>query len=197
MTFVLASNNSGKLEEMRKILSTLGVEVMSQSQAGFDFEVDETGTTFEENALLKARAACEATGMAAISDDSGLEVDALGGEPGVYSKRYGGGGLTDSELCELIVKNMQGLEPRTARFVSSVACVFPNGDTILARGVCNGEILDGPRGTGGFGYDPVFGVDGTGKSMAELSLEEKNEVSHRGNALRDFMIKLKDYLEKR
>lgn len=193
MKFVIASNNKGKIAEIRAILQDMGLDAWTQTEAGVDVDVDETGVTFAENALLKARAVCVTSGLPAIADDSGLMVDALGGEPGVYSKRYGGG-LTDPELCERIVKNMEGKEPRDAQFVSSIACVFPNGDLITAEGICRGEILDEPRGAGGFGYDPVFLVHGTGKSMAELTLEEKNAVSHRGNALRNFADRLKTYL---
>ena len=194
MTFVIASNNRDKILEMREILGAFGLELLSQAEAGVALEVEETGVTFAENALLKAHGVSVATGMPAIADDSGLMVDALGGEPGVYSKRYGGGGLTDAQLCEQIVKNMRGREPRSAQFVSSIACVFPNGDLITAEGICHGKILDAPRGVGGFGYDPVFFVDSAGGSMAELTFAEKNAVSHRGNALRDFAEKLKTYL---
>lgn len=196
MTFVLASNNKDKLKEMRAILSELGLAVVSQEEAGISLNVEETGGTFYDNARLKAEAAMKASGLPAIADDSGLMADALNGEPGVRSKRYGGEGLTDEERYTLLLRNMEFKEHRTAKFVSSIVCVFPNGDTVSAEGECEGSILYEPRGNGGFGYDPVFLVAGTGKSMAELTPQEKNSVSHRGKALRAFEPKLRDYLKK-
>lgn len=194
MRFILASNNSGKLKEMRALLAGVGAEVVSQSEAGLALEAEETGVTFEENALIKARAACEALGEAAIADDSGLVVDALGGAPGVYSARYGGEDCeSDADRVALLLRNLTGEERRTARFVSCIACVFPNGDLLTARGECEGEIGFEPQGTGGFGYDPVFVFPETGKTMAELMPEEKNAVSHRGAALRQFEQKLREY----
>ena len=194
MKFVLASNNQKKLKEMRAILSELGYEVLSQSEAGLHFEVEETGVTFAENAMLKANAAVKALGMPAIADDSGLEVEALFGAPGVYSARYGGEGLTDEDRLALLLKNMKQTEHRKAKFVSSIACIFPNGDIILSKGECYGEILREPKGEGGFGYDPVFYMPECGMTMAELSAEEKNKVSHRGIALRQFKTKLEKYV---
>jgi len=135
MRFVLASNNQKKLKEMKTILSQFGIEVLSQKEAGLDFEVEETGTTFAENAMLKADAACKASGLPAVSDDSGLVVEALGGEPGVYSARYGGDKCTsDTERYELLLKNMEGKEQRGAKFVSSIACVFPNENFVSISG---------------------------------------------------------------
>lgn len=192
MRYILASNNKGKLKELKAILSDFGAEVVSQAEAGLSFEAEETGTTFEENALIKARAACEALTEPAIADDSGLVVESLGGAPGVYSARYGGC-TTDEERVCLLLKNLEGIENRTAKFVSCIACVFPNGDAITARGECEGKITAKPRGEGGFGYDPVFEIPVTGKTMAELSPEEKNAVSHRGKALRIFEMKLREY----
>ena len=196
MRFVLASNNKKKLVEMREILGELGIEVLSQSEAGIATEPDETGTTFEENSIIKAAAACEASGLPALADDSGLVVDALGGQPGVYSARYGGEGLDDRQRYELLLKNMENIKDRTARFVSCVSAVFPNGDKITAEGTCEGEIMYAPAGDGGFGYDPVFFSKDMGKSMAELTHEEKNSISHRGNAMRKFAPLLREYLEK-
>lgn len=193
MKFVLASNNKGKLLEMRALLEQMGHEVITQQEAGFTGEVEETGATFYENALLKARAVMEATGLPAIADDSGLMVDALGGRPGVYSKRYGGEGLRDEERNARLLSEMERQEHRSARFVSTIVCAFPDGTILSAEGVCRGEILRAPRGTGGFGYDPVFLVEGTGKSMAELTLEEKNALSHRGQALRLFEKRLREF----
>ncbi|MCL2408538.1 MAG: XTP/dITP diphosphatase [Oscillospiraceae bacterium] len=193
MKFVLATANKSKIREMREILAELSIEVVSQAEVGLALEVEETGTTFMENALLKAEAVCKASGLPAIADDSGIVVDALGGAPGVYSSEYGGEGLTDSERAALLLKNMEKSEQRTAKFVSIIVCVFPDGEILSAEGECQGEILHEPRGSGGFGYDPVFLVTGTGKSMAELSLEEKNAVSHRGVAIRELV----SLLEKR
>ena len=192
MRYILASNNKGKLREMKAILAETGAEVVSQSEAGAHFEAEETGETFEENALIKARAACAALGEPAIADDSGLCVDALGGAPGVYSARYGGC-RTDPDRIALLLKNLGDEKNRSAKFVSCIACVFPNGDVLTARGECPGTITSVPRGDGGFGYDPVFELPGTGKTMSELTEEEKNAVSHRGRALKQFQEKLREY----
>lgn len=195
MRFVLASNNKKKLIEMREILGELGIEVMSQAEAGIESSPEETGTTFRENSLIKAEAACKASGLPALADDSGLVVDALDGAPGVYSARYGGEGLDDRQRYELLLNNMENMENRSARFVSCVCAVFPNGDSIAAEGTCEGKILYEPLGTGGFGYDPIFYSDIMGKAMAELTHEEKNSISHRGNAMRKFAPLLREYLK--
>ncbi len=188
MKAVLASQNQKKLQELKQILSAQGVEVLLQSEVGVDLTVEETGTTFEENARLKARAVCRETGMIALADDSGLEVAALSGAPGVYSARYGGEGLDDEGRWRLLLQNMEGKEDRRCRFVSVICAAFPDGREILTRGTCEGQLLHAPRGTGGFGYDPVFFLPDRGKSMAELGAEEKNQLSHRGAALRAFQI---------
>lgn len=194
MRFVLASNNKKKLTELREILSDIGAEILSQREAGLELEVEETGTTFEENSKLKALAACDLLNLPAIADDSGLCVDALGGAPGVYSARYGGDACeNDTQRYEYLLKNLEGAADRTARFVSVITCVFPNGDTITSRGECEGQILTEPKGAGGFGYDPVFLPDGCLKTMAEQTADEKNAISHRGKALREFKIKLREY----
>lgn len=194
MKLVLASKNQKKLAEMSEILRHLGVEVILQSEAGVDVDVEETGTTFEENSLLKARAVMEASGMAAIADDSGLCVDALNGAPGVYSARYGGPELDDVGRYRLLLENMRGQMPRTARFVSVITCCFPNGDVLTARGECEGTVAFAPQGEGGFGYDPVFFLPGLRKTFAQLTPEEKNAVSHRGKALEQFQKTLESYL---
>jgi len=191
---VLASKNPHKLKELGDILSELGVEVLLESEAGVDVEVEETGTTFEENALLKARAVCEASGLPAVADDSGLCVDALNGAPGVYSARYGGEGLSDTDRYRLLLENMRGQLDRRCRFVSAICCAFPNGDTVTARGECAGTLAYAPKGADGFGYDPVFFVPGLKKTFAELTPQEKNAVSHRGAALREFKVELENYL---
>ncbi len=194
MKMILASNNKGKLREMRELLSGLGIEVLSQREAGFDIEVEETGTTFEENSYLKASAITAMSGLPAVADDSGLMVDYLGGEPGVYSARYTGNHEdSDIDRYMFLLKKMEGVEDRRAKFVSAVCCTFPNGDIIRTRGECHGNILHAPVGEHGFGYDPIFGPDGQKGSMAELTDEEKNAISHRGKAVREFIEKLRDY----
>ena len=194
MKMVLASKNAHKLVEMRDILSQLGVEVILESEAGVDVDVEETGTTFEENAFLKAHAVCEASGLPAIADDSGLCVDALNGAPGVYSARYGGAGLDDAGRYRLLLENMRGQLDRRCRFVSAICCCFPNGDRVEARGECAGTLAYAPKGADGFGYDPIFFVPGLKKTFAELSPAEKNAISHRGNALKKFQTELENYL---
>ena len=194
MKLVLASKNQKKLAEMNRILTRLGVEVCSEAEAGVDLEVEETGTTFEENSLLKARAVMEASGLPAIADDSGLCVDCLNGAPGVYSARYGGEELTDEGRYRMLLENMRGQMTRTAKFVSVITCCFPNGDVLTARGECPGTIAYAPMGEGGFGYDPVFFVPELKKTFAQLTAGEKNAISHRGKALEAFKVKLEEYL---
>ena len=175
-TFILASNNKKKLTELQTILNELGMDVISQGEAGLSIEVEETGTTFEENSMLKALGACDLVNKPCIADDSGLCVDALNGEPGVYSARYGGDeSMSDTDRYELLLKNMEGITDRTARFVSVITCVFPNGHSIQCRGECEGEILYAPRGEVGFGYDPIFLPAGFDKSMAEHMAETRRK----------------------
>ncbi len=183
--FVLASHNEGKLREMREILEELHIRVLSQKEAGVDVEPEETGSTFEENACIKARAVMEACGLPAVADDSGIMVDALGGAPGVYSARYGGGhDRSDADRNAFLLKNLENEEHRGAKYVSVIAVAYPDGRLITARGECYGEIAREERGKGGFGYDPLFRLP-DGRHMAELSSEEKNRISHRGKALRE------------
>ena len=195
MKMVLASKNPKKMKEMNEILSGMGVEVCLQSDVGIDIDVEETGTTFEENSLLKARAVMEASGLPAIADDSGLCVDALNGAPGVYSARYGGEGLDDTGRYRLLLANMPRGAARTAKFVSVITCCFPGGEVLTARGECPGTIAFAPMGEGGFGYDPVFFLPKLKKTFAQLSAEEKNAISHRGRALEAFQAKLEAYLK--
>lgn len=194
MKLILASNNKKKLRELREILSDMDVELFSQREAGCDFEVEETGTTFDDNAYLKAKAVADATGIAAVADDSGLMVEALNGEPGVYSARYAPGGhdASDKEKYEYLLSKLGNEEHRVAKFVSSICCILPDGRIIRTEGECLGEILREPEGEGGFGYDPVFKPQGYDKSMAELGTEVKNRISHRANALREFKKKLRE-----
>ena len=196
MKLVLASKNAHKLVEMKDILSQLGMEVVLESDVGVDVDVEETGATFEENAYLKAHAVMEASGLPAIADDSGLCVDALNGAPGVYSARYGGPGLDDAGRYKLLLENMRGQLDRRCKFVSAICCCFPNGDRVEVRGECAGTLAYAPKGADGFGYDPIFFVPGLKKTFAELSPEEKNAISHRGNALKAFREKLETYLKK-
>jgi len=186
MKYVLATDNPGKIQEMREILPKLGIEFLTRSDAGIHVEVEETGTTFMENALLKANAICALSGLPSIADDSGLMADALDGAPGVYTSSFGGNGLTDGERCEYLLERLKNAETRRARFVCTIVCAYPDGGTISAQGECCGRIADAPAGSGGFGYDPVFIADGYDRTMAELSPEEKNALSHRGEALRSF-----------
>ena len=192
MRLILASNNANKLKEFRSLVADLDIELLSQREAGCDFEVEETGTTFEENAYLKASAVTAATGIAAVADDSGLCVDALNGEPGIYSARYGlGHAASDQERYRYLLQKMEGVENRSARFVCCICCTFPDGSVIRSRGECEGEIMIAPKGHNGFGYDPVFHPLCLDKGMAELTPEAKNAISHRGKALRAFIEELR------
>ncbi|MBP5167391.1 MAG: RdgB/HAM1 family non-canonical purine NTP pyrophosphatase [Oscillospiraceae bacterium] len=194
MKFVLASQNPKKLLELRAILSAEGVEIISREEAGVTVDPEETGETFEENAVIKARAVMEASGLPALADDSGLVVDALGGAPGVRSARYTGDhNDSDEARYLLLLENMRDVKQRSAKFVSYAAAVFPNGDVITACGECRGSIAHAPRGSGGFGYDPVFMMP-DGRMMSELSPDEKNAVSHRAAALTALKKKLTEYM---
>ncbi len=193
MVFVIASNNRKKIEELERILSPLNIYAKTAEQLGKEsIEVEETGTTFAENAELKAKAMCEHTGMPAIADDSGLVVDALGGAPGVLSARYAGEGATDAEkINKLLTELMKtGSSDRSARFECVICCYFPNGEKIFAHGTCEGTIGYAPRGANGFGYDPIFFVEGN-KTFAELSDHQKDLISHRGRALKELSAILK------
>ena len=194
--FVLATHNPGKLKEMGAILARFGVEVVSPKDLGLTVDVEETGTTFAENAMLKAKAICAAAKLPAIADDSGLCVDALNGGPGVYSARYGGEGLDDKGRYMLLLNSLRGQSTRTAHFTCAIACAFPNGDTLTAEGRCDGTIAYAPMGEGGFGYDPVFFVPELKKTFGQLTAEEKSAISHRGRALESFIGKLETYLKK-
>jgi len=194
MKAVLASKNAHKLKEIAKITEQFGMELVLQSELGLDLDPDETGTTFEENSMIKARAVMEAAGMPAIADDSGLMVDALGGEPGVYSARYGGEACkNDVERYEYLLKKLENVPDaeRTAKFVSVITLISPDGSAIVARGECPGRIIREARGENGFGYDPVFFVEEDGMTMAEMSAERKNEISHRARALQALSEKLR------
>lgn len=188
MKFIAATNNQNKIREFKEILSPLGIEILSMKEAGFQSDPEETGITFEENALIKARALTELSNMPALADDSGLEVDALGGAPGIYSARYACG--SDIDRINKLLENMKDKTNRAAQFTSCVAVCFPNGNTVTATGICRGYITKKPVGNGGFGYDPIFYVEQFKKTYAELTAEEKNSVSHRGNSLKLLKEKL-------
>ncbi len=191
MTFILASNNMGKLREFKEILEPLGIGVVPQALAGIDFEVNETGDTFEENAYLKASTVAQVTRFPAVADDSGLCVDALDGAPGVHSARFGGGkDWTDKQKYDYLLEKLDGVTDRSAKFVSCICCVFPDGRILRARGECPGMILTEPHGDAGFGYDPVFAPEGYAKSFGELGQELKNTISHRARALAAFREEL-------
>ena len=198
MKVILASQNRHKLYEIQTILSRYGMEVILQSDLNLDIEVDETGTTFEENSMLKAKAVMEATGLPAVADDSGLCVDVLGGAPGVYSARYGGPEyVTDLDRLNLLLHEMRGIrsEDRTARYVCVITLLMPDGEAIVTRGTCEGMILSEPHGTGGFGYDPIFYIPKEGMTFAEMGIERKNQISHRANALKMLCRKLDERSE--
>ena len=183
---VLASRNKKKIKELQTLLGEYieGIEILSLDDVGIYGEIEENGESFEENALIKASAAAK-SGYIGVGDDSGLAVDALGGAPGIYSARYSGEHGDDAANNELLLKNLEGVEERSARFVSAIACVFPDGsEPICVRGTAEGEILRDYRGQGGFGYDPLFYFPSLEKTFGELTAEEKNKVSHRSVAIK-------------
>ena len=187
MKVILASKNQHKLTELSAILSGLGFEIALESEYGLDIDVDETGTTFEENSLLKAEAVMKASGLPVLADDSGLMVDSLDGAPGVYSARYGHKN-SDAERIGYLLANLKDVPAgsRAAKFVCVITCLWPDGRKIVARGECPGEILTSPRGGAGFGYDPLFYYAPFHKTFAEMRADEKNSISHRGVAMQAF-----------
>ncbi len=197
MKVVLASKNKHKLQEISKITEQFDIELILQSQCGVDIDVEETGTTFEENSYIKAKAVADATGLPALADDSGIAVDALNGEPGIYSARYGfDESLDDHGRMMLLLKNTEHVPDgqRQAKFVCVITLVMPDGRTIQARGEVHGQLTREPRGENGFGYDPIFYYPPAGCTTAQLPEEEKNKISHRGRALTVFYDKLKEAL---
>ena len=195
MKVVLASKNKHKLEEISQITRKFDMELVLQSELGVDIDVEETGTTFEENSFLKAEAVMKATGLPALADDSGIAVYALNGEPGIYSARYGfDPTLDDWGRLLLLLKNTEHVPDgkRQAQFICVITLVTPEGQTIQARGEVHGELLRAPAGENGFGYDPIFYYPPFGKTLAQATAEEKNQVSHRANALKVLYQKLKE-----
>ncbi len=195
MKIVLASRNKKKITELEALLSQFvdGIEILSLDDVGIYGEIEEDGTTFEENATIKARVAAS-SGYIGVGDDSGLEVDALGGAPGVYSARYAGEHGNDEDNNRLLLRNLEEIEDRHARFVCCIACVFPDGESFTVRGTVEGEILKEPCGDGGFGYDPLFYCPIVGKTLAQTTPQEKNKISHRGNAISAFAKRFKEKL---
>ena len=196
MRYIMATHNKDKIVEMSRILQPLGIEAVTDRDLGIELpEVDETGTTFAENAYLKAASACEFTGLPAIADDSGIVVDALNGAPGVYSARYGGEGLDDKGRNRLLLSELENVptDKRTAHYACAICCVFPDDrQPITAEGEMHGVIGTEERGEGGFGYDPLFLIGE--RTVAEMTAEEKDTISHRGNALRAFRDRLQKQL---
>ena len=184
MKLAIATNNQHKLQEIRAILGDSFEELLSLKDLGIDVDVEETGTTLEENALIKAHAILALSGIATLADDTGLMVDALNGAPGVYSARYAGQEHDDAKNRALLLKNLDGVKDRSAHFATVIALCYPDGKTLTASGRVNGEILLSERGTEGFGYDSLFFSTELGKTFAEATQAEKNSVSHRGRALR-------------
>jgi XTP/dITP diphosphohydrolase len=193
---IFATGNEGKMREVREILADLGMEILSMKEAGVSMDIVEDGITFEENARIKARAVQKATGALVLADDSGLAVDYLNGEPGVYSARYMGEDTSYVIKNKSIIDRLKGIEgsARSARFCCAIAAVFPDGSEAVTEGIIEGVIAESPSGEGGFGYDPIFYLPERGMTTAELSAEEKNSVSHRGNALRKMKPLIKDWL---
>ena len=190
LEMVLATRNAGKAAELQALLRArygAKITLLTLSEIGFEGDIEETGQTFAENALLKARAAAAASGKIGLGDDSGLVVPALRGAPGIYSARYAGEHGNDEKNNAMLLQNLSGKTDRRAFFECVLACALPNGENFTVSGRCEGVILESPRGRNGFGYDPLFYVPGLGKTLAEMSGEEKNAISHRGAAVRQFV----------
>ncbi|MGE5614620.1 MAG: XTP/dITP diphosphatase [Bacillota bacterium] len=193
MRIIVATRNKGKLKEMKQLLARFPCDVISMADAGVTGDIEESGSTFEENAMIKARSVWEATGETVLADDSGLEVDFLDGAPGVYSARFAGDGATDEENNKKLLDALAGVPEgkRTARYVCVITVVFPSGRSITAKGVCEGYIAIKPEGSNGFGYDPLFYFPGYGMTMAQMDPQLKNSISHRGVAMRKLLEMLK------
>ena len=190
MKLIIASNNTHKIQEIKKILGEKFSPIVSLKEAGINHETVEDGTTFLENAYKKAKEIAEISGCAALADDSGICVDALGGEPGIFSARYSGGHGNDEDNNALVMKNLEGKSNRGAHYTAAVALVYPDGRCVSAEGYMYGSITENPRGNGGFGYDPLFVPTGENRTVAEMTGEEKNKISHRANALNLLLSKL-------
>lgn len=193
---IAATKNKGKLEEIAQLLAQFPYEVVSMEQIGITDDIEENGSTFEENALIKAESIWKATGEAVIADDSGLEVDCLDGAPGIYSARYAGEGATAAEKNRKLLNALKNVpaDKRSARFVCAIAVVLADGTSLTVRGVCEGYIAAEPAGSNGFGYDPLFYVPEFGLTIAQMDSDTKNGISHRGNALRKVVEELERIL---
>ncbi|WP_434310935.1 XTP/dITP diphosphatase [Hominifimenecus sp. rT4P-3] len=193
---IFATGNEGKMREVREILADLGLEILSMKEAGVSLDIVEDGDSFAANAKIKARAVQKETGALVLADDSGLVVDYLNGEPGVYSARYMGEDTSYEIKNQAIIERLKGVtgEARSARFVCAIAAVFPDGSEAAAEGTIEGVIAEAPSGQGGFGYDPIFYLPERGLTTADLSAEEKNAISHRGNALRKIKPLIRTWL---
>lgn len=194
--FVVATNNAHKLEEFQAIFSRLGLTAISMSQAGVCVDPEENGSTFEQNALIKAKAVFDICHLPTVADDSGLCVDALDGAPGIYSARYGGEDLDDAGKRALLLENLSKASTRRAHFTSAIACIMAEDDHFVVEGHCHGAIANAEAGAGGFGYDALFVPDGYDKTFAEISATEKNKISHRGVALEILANKLEERQKK-
>jgi len=190
MKLIIASNNKNKIYEIKKILGDKFEQILSQREAGIEHETVEDGNTFLENATKKAREIAEISGCAALADDSGICVHALGGEPGIYSARYSGGHGNDLDNNNLVLKNLKDKQDKTAHYTCAVALVYPDGREVSAEGYMYGEITENSRGDRGFGYDPIFVPEGESRTVAQMTDEEKNAISHRANALRLLLSKI-------
>lgn len=193
---ILATNNKGKIRELSSLISGESWEFTTPAAEGIELDVEETGRTFEENAVLKAKSYAKASNLPTVADDSGLEVDALNGDPGVFSARYAGPDISDEKRNEFLLSNLTNVpwEKRTARFRCVIAIAFPEDRLILCKGECSGIIAFEPKGENGFGYDPIFYLSEFDKTMAEISLDEKNKISHRAKAARKAQEFLTDLL---
>ena len=193
---VFATGNAGKMREIRLIMEELGMEILSMKEAGVDLDIQENGTTFGENAAIKAKAVWEKTGGIVLADDSGLVIDHLNGEPGIYSARYMGEDTSYEIKNRELIRRMEGTsgQERSARFVCNIAAVLPDGRVIHTEETMEGQIAEEPAGMGGFGYDPILYIPEFGKTSAELTMEEKNQISHRGKALEAMKVRLREFL---
>ncbi len=193
---VFATGNAGKMREIRLIMEDLGMEILSMKEAGVDLDIQENGITFGENAAIKAKAVWEKTGGIVLADDSGLVIDHLNGEPGIYSARYMGEDTSYEIKNRELIRRMEGTsgQERSARFVCNIAAVLPDGRVIHTEETMEGQIAEEPAGMGGFGYDPILYIPEFGKTSAELTMEEKNQISHRGKALEAMKVRLREFL---
>ena len=190
MKLIIASNNAHKIGEIKKILADKFDEILSLREAGIDHETVEDGATFMENAVKKAREIAEISGCAALADDSGICAHALDGAPGIYSARFAGEHGNDEANNALLLEKLEGKDDRTAHYTAAIALIYPDGREVLSEGYMYGKIIHAPRGNGGFGYDPLFIPDGMDRTVAEITSEEKNKISHRANALSGLCEKL-------